>query len=330
MIQTMREQNMAYNHKTIGGTGISAILGVNPYKSAYGLWLELTNSVSPTPDNEAMARGRQYEPFVANMYAAAHPEFTVRDNLHGDGETCFVRDPEYDFITGQPDRILWKDDRPAAGLEVKTASANTMTSWGEYGTDQVPEHYLLQTQQYMALTGLHEWKLNCLFFAEENRPITYREYELRFDPDLWQYMRNAAITFWHDHVETGVAPPLNVADATVTRYIKERFPVNVNPLAEATYEESCIISACFAAKKAADEAEQLFEAAKTRLMLAIGDREGLFSDAGKITWKKSKDSSRTDWKAVVEAVGAPPEIITKYTKTTEGARRFLMSAAKGE
>lgn len=302
---------------------------MNPYKSRYSLWLELTDRVSPTPDNEYMARGRQFEPFAANMYAAAHPEYEVCDNLTGNGESCFVRDDEFDFITGQPDRILFKNDEPVAGLEIKTASTNTIGEWGDYGTDQIPQHYLLQTQHYMGLTGIHDWKLSCLFFGFDHHPVSYREYEIIFDNDLWNFMRNAAVAFWNEFVVPQKSPPADSFDSTVARYVKERFPRNIHPLESATPDEELLIAECFNARKKADDAAREFDSAKTRLMLSIGDRDGIYSSNGKITWKRSKDIERTDWKAIVDDIGVDREIIKKHTKTTDGTRRFVMSASKG-
>lgn len=317
------------NHKTIGGTGISSILGMNPWKDAHSLWLELTDRVSPSPDNEIFARGRTFEPVVAAMFGAAHPEYSVENNLERTEGTCLIRDPEHEFLTGQPDRILFAQDAVAAGWEGKTSNIHNRAEWGEKGTDSVPGQYLLQCQHYMGLTKLDTWYLSCLFL-DENTPVTYREYVIRYDDELFQTMRVQAVAWWDKHIVNGIEPEIKFVDRTLDRYVQERFRENTRPLEQATNTERDLIRDCFIARQKAEAAQNEYEAAQVRLKAAIGDRDGLFCDYGKVTWKKSRDTTRTDWKAVIEQIGAPQEIIERNTKTQPGSRRFLLTAAKGE
>jgi len=57
------------NYEGIGGSDIPAIIGVNPYKTAYQLWLEKTGQVPPVQDNKYMRAGRKLEQVVADFFA---------------------------------------------------------------------------------------------------------------------------------------------------------------------------------------------------------------------------------------------------------------------
>lgn len=61
-----REEWLAGRQKGLGGSDAGAILGLNPYKSAYTLWAEKCQLInSEVPDNEAMRVGRDLEDYVA-------------------------------------------------------------------------------------------------------------------------------------------------------------------------------------------------------------------------------------------------------------------------
>ena len=47
--------------KGLGGTDVSAILGLNEYRNAFDVWAEKTDRVGSIEDNEAMKRGRLLE-----------------------------------------------------------------------------------------------------------------------------------------------------------------------------------------------------------------------------------------------------------------------------
>ena len=60
---------------------------------------------------------------------------------------------------------------------------------------------------------------------------------------------------------------------------------------------------------------------------AMQDAEAIVGADGKpiVTWKSSKDSTKTDWKAVANAVAAPKEVVQLFTTTSAGSRRFTLT-----
>lgn len=318
-------------HRSIGGSALASILGASPWESPYEAWLKLTGRVR-TPESPAMARGKKWEPIVASMFTASHPEYRVTHENPITGETWFVRDSEYAFLTGQPDRMLHDGNgRLLAGLEIKTASWHTVSYWGEEGTDQVPQGYLLQSNWYAGLMRVPQWYLMVEFFTENSRgfeaPYMTREYLIPFDGELFDICRERAVQFWNQYVVPDIAPPITEVGETFTNYVKEAFPRNNSPIAEATAEEEAVMEAVMEAKKRADEAEKAYEIEKARMQALIGEREGVYSDRfGKVTWKCGKERETVDWRGIVAELHPDKSLIEKYTTKTAGSRTFRLSA----
>ena len=305
----------------IGGTAVSAIVGHNPWDSPHGVYLKLRREVTK-PDNAILERGRRLEPVVASVFQANHPDLQVITNREGtDAPETYVH-PKYDYLMGHPDRWLTVDGALVAGLEIKTTS--NWREWGAEGTDAIPSHYLIQCQWYAGLANLPEWKVACAF-VDSDRIKTIKEYTVPADAELFNVLVERAVAFWEEHVVPGVPPALDAVDESTARWIQARYPRNLNPLGVATPEEEELINAYRMAKAELRQAQAKLDTAEARVKLAIGDRDGLTSSYGRVTWKRSKDSNRVDYRAIVEELAPDPALIAKHTKTVEGSRRFVTS-----
>lgn len=316
------------NFGRIGGTCVSAIVGQNPWKNAHGAYLELRQEVSPTPDNVAMERGRRYEPVVADIFAGGRQEYLVKHNRKDTDEPELFVHPEYEYLIGHPDRLLYDSNSQelVAGLEIKTSNISNCRKWGEEGTDDIPIHYLIQCQWYAGLANLPLWRVAVAFLDDFGRMKTYKEYAVHADKELFETLVDSAVTFWESHVVPGVPPIVDDVDSVTERWVAERFPRNLEPLATATPDEENAMADYLRNKTLYEQAQANLQASETALKMAIGDRDGLVSEKfGKVTWKKSKDSSRTDYKAICSELNPSQELVNKYTKNVEGSRRFVSS-----
>jgi hypothetical protein len=69
-------------------------------------------------------------------------------------------------------------------------------------------------------------------------------------------------------------------------------------------------------------------AIRDRLIPIIADADALTFEGRQIlTFRANKDSNRTDWRAVAEALDAPAEVVQAHTVITPGAR--VLRLAKG-
>lgn len=320
------------NFGTIGGTTISAIVGASPWLSPRGAYLKLRGESGPKPDNEAMARGRKFETVIARIFQENHPEYFVAQNRDREGDDSgyleYCYDDERQFLTGSPDRLLFGADgtedeyKILAGLEVKTAQSINRSQWGERGTDQIPLAYQVQCHWYMGFYDVPKWEIAVMFFNAENEPVSYSEYTINRDEEIIAALRKEAVEFWEKHVVPGIPPEDDTVDESVVEYVKNQYPADTAPEEAANEDEEKRVERYVRAKIALNKATCEYDAAKLTVQEAIGERAGIISSFGKITWKKSKSRFVTDWKTIAAELNAPPELIERHTKTVEGSRIF--------
>lgn len=317
---------------SIGGTTISAIVGASPWLSPRGAYLKLRGESGGKPDNEAMARGRKFETVIARVFQANRPEYFVATNRDREGEDSGrverCCDDERQFLTGSPDRLLFGADgadnanKILAGLEIKTAQSINRSQWGERGTDQIPLVYQIQCHWYMGFYDVDRWEVAVMFFNADNEPVSYAEYTIYRDEEIIEALRKAAVEFWENNVVPGIPPEDDTADETVVEFVRSQFPTDTAPEEAANEEEEKRVERYVRAKIALNKATCEYDAAKLAVQESIGERAGIISSFGKITWKKSKNRFVTDWKAIAAELDAPPELIERHTKTVEGSRIF--------
>lgn len=315
----------------IGGTTVSAIVGLNPWKNAHGAYLELRREVSPTPDNVAMERGRRYEPVVADIFQNSRTEYVVKHNRQGTDVPELYEHPDYPFLIGHPDRMLYdsKTNELVAGLEIKTSNWSNARNWGEEGTDDIPQHYLIQCQWYAGLANLPTWQVAVAFLDDDGKLRQYKEFKVNSDKQLFDTLVERSIEFWEEHVVPGIPPEVNTVDCTTARWLNERYPRNVIPMEEANAEEEQVMTRLMALREAAKRAESELQAVENELKMLIGERDGLHSDRlGNVTWKRSKDTTKIDYRGICDELELDPELVKRHTKQVEGTRRFVTSGLK--
>ena len=211
----------------IGGTAISAILGKNPWQTREATMAYYLGGPGPVP-NRYMEWGLRGEAAVANAYADKN-DLKLVDLVKEEEEDLLpgqiVRHPEVDFLAGSPDRLVLKPglDRYRAeskngdekmriisgishGLEIKTASAWSKKKW-DMG---IPEHYVMQCQFYLMITGLPRWDIAVLIGGNDYRDFAhssdgnktvkgeYSNYVIEPDLFLHAQMVEEATKFWEE------------------------------------------------------------------------------------------------------------------------------------
>lgn len=147
-------QEYRQKQQGFGGSDAATILGLNPYKSAFTLWLEKTGEIEPAAvNNEYVEWGNLLEPVIRDKFreetgfAVFENHFVIQHDEHDfmlaniDGE---VIDPQFDGKHGI--------------LEIKTTSERNAKNWEE----GCPDHYMLQIQHYLAVTGYEYAYVACL------------------------------------------------------------------------------------------------------------------------------------------------------------------------
>lgn len=298
---------MSLHRPFIGGSDVSAIAGINPYKRPIDVWARLTGRQPDVEQNLAMRIGQLAEPMLTTLY-----EERTGDKL---APAEIVLHPQYPHIGGSPDRLMV--GRPKS-VELKTGNLFTADRWGEEGTDEVPEEYLCQVAWYQMLLGHDEADVAVLLGGAD-----FRVYRLHRDRTLEERLLDLALQFHRDYVVTDREPPPDGSES-MRDYIATRYGDSGPDLAPSSPEADAIAADYSRARQIREQWEQREETAKQRLQQLIGSARGIHTAAGKVSWSTCKGKTSVDIKALSETY---PELVARHTRIGAKYRRFVFKAA---
>lgn len=138
-----------------GGSDISVIFGVNPWKTPLELWLEKAGKTVPSDSgNKGQKKfGHLMEPVVAEMFGD-ETGFTVIE------DTGLYQHSKYPFALANLDYRVQIPDGRTGVLECKTTSYRNAHEWDD---DSIPLHYELQCRWYMAIMDVDFCYIVCLW-----------------------------------------------------------------------------------------------------------------------------------------------------------------------
>lgn len=188
----------------LGGSDMATVMGLNPRKTPYDLWLEKTGKAEPADISSkwAVERGNALEAVLRRRFARQHPDWMVWDGTDRTFESV-----QHPFMHASLDGVIRDQDGRLGVLEIKTAGWRRAADWRDQdGTLMAPAYYMAQVAHYMAVTGF-DW--GC-FYADlgESEPV-----EVRFERDEADVkaVTDAAETFWK-FVTEGTPPALTGSD----------------------------------------------------------------------------------------------------------------------
>lgn len=208
-----REQWLAARRKGITATEIAVILGISPFDSPFNLYWRKRGEIPEDYDNTAMSLGRHLEPWIADQWAADHPEFLLcLGGLYASEERLWqMATPDRRLVesAGEPEPVPpVVDDEAVALLEIK--SSGTYDGWGEDGTDQIPPYYRAQVLWQLDVMELETAHVTCFFLGTRSR----RDYVVAYDATDVTLMRTAALEFLQ-RLEQGDPPDIDHHPATL-------------------------------------------------------------------------------------------------------------------
>lgn len=207
----------------IGATDAGAILGVNPYASPHDVWLA-KKGLADEKETIPMRLGTYLEPFIATEYQRVTGVAIRKSRLY--------RHPKFPQFASNPDRevTLTHDGQRFDGLlECKSVGHFASKNFGQDGSDQIPEHYMVQVMWQLLTTGKDFVHLAALIDNRELRVFTYTlKAELSgiahvFDADLCRTAFAVCGKFWADHIVGDAEPPMTGHDSD-TEWLKNQRP----------------------------------------------------------------------------------------------------------
>ena len=298
-----REEWLKYRTKGIGGSDVSIIAGINPFKSVHQLWLEKTEQVEPEEQQSEYAHfGTLLEPIVRK-------EFMERTGICVRQKHMLLQSKEYPFMLADVDGVINADGEICI-FEAKTASAYKQETWEE----EVPAPYILQVQHYMAVTGAKKTYIAALVGGNH-----FYYHEVLRDEEVIAKIIAMEKHFWEYHVLGGVEPVPDGSEAT-TKYFNEKFAVTNGETIELSEEA---LSICGEYDRISAEIKKLElekNAAINQLKSMMKEAEYATVGERKISWKEISKSGFDSKKLKEEQ----PEIYNHYL-TQSSYRRFSVA-----
>jgi hypothetical protein len=223
----------------------------------------------------------------------------------------FVVHPDHKFLGDSADAIYSEKDRCYVG-EAKSVALGSADRWGEEGTDQVPDHVLIQAHMHL------------MHWPEAQRcviPVLIGGYDFEFR--IYWIDRSASLeaklidrlSDWHrDHIAHANMPEPTAQDEG---WLKQAYPKNTRDAItdESTLEEIARWAHDY------DRSRAECKALETSKQLAANRLRALMSDAGSarfdsvsVTYRNSKDRTALDTVGIARCMGWDDAVVTRRNR----------------
>lgn len=307
-----REEWLAVRKQGIGSSDAAAACGIHPYLSMLELWMIKTGRMESSIDESLegyspLYWGNTLEPMVAKYYQEHTGNKVRRVNA-----ILQHPDPDKHFMLANLDYAITGSDEVQI-LECKTAGEHGAKLW-KHG---VPLYVTCQVQHQLAVTGKTAAHI-CVLLCGHEAKIYKVERDERLIESIMEHER----LFWQ-YVETDTPPTPNHSESAA-RALKQLYPAS-QPSSKVDLRDddgaNKLFEQLLSYRDYMQELEQRHDKVKHQLQTLIADNEVAVFEKGAISWKRSKDSVGLDSKAVIKA---HPELLTKFSKTRQGSRRFVV------
>lgn len=257
----------------IGASETPMLLGESPHGGPVALYMRKVGLEvqDQSPEQEM---GHILEPAVAEYYAR-RTGATI-------AEATTYRHPECPWLLATPDR--WVNGRQKL-LQIKCVGQWMAHHWTD-ADDGIPDYVRVQVTQEMDVCGVQRCDVAALICG--TRP---RIYQVEFDPELADLIREATRAFWFDHIEAR-EPPAPDGSEESALLIKRLYPNDRTPLMPATDAMEALAQQLRTARREAGRWEDRGSLLEQRMKVLLGDVQGARGTDWTVTWKTSKAGTR--------------------------------------
>lgn len=292
-----RSEWLAGRRLGIGGSDVAPILGLSPWRTPYQVWEEKTGRSTESHQSDAMYWGTLLEDDIAQAYATKTGLTIVKPD-------CSFRRADLPFMLANLDGLA-SDGRV---VEIKTASRGD--SWGEPGTDEIPDYYMTQVQHYLAVTGRELADVAVLIAGRD-----FRIYHVKADAELQQMLIEQEAAFW-ELVKSDTPPEITTSEDAARRW-KDAATKRDLEATEGDYQDW---QRLIELQKQADELKAAQDEIRTRLMTHMGDGTSLkWQGRTLATWSLPTSRRTVDSKRLQADF---PEAYAACLKTGAPSRTF--------
>jgi putative phage-type endonuclease len=299
----MNEEFHVFRKTGIGGSDSAAALGMSPWKSPLQLYLDKIGQSDPVVETDAMRFGNLLEPIVIAEYARRTGQVVLRDP-----EALRRRYAAEPHMIAHLDGLVETGNEPIV-VEAKTARDDR--GWGDPGTDDIPQAYLLQATHNMIVAGAKQCDVPVLI-----RGSDFRIYTVVWRPELVELVIAGEREFWEAVQRKEPPSPKTLAEINQRWRTSSAASIELPPnMADAVAELAVAREQITHYETIAEELEGDVKAAMQFFDTATVD--GIVV----ATWKQAKPSMVFDVKAFK---AAHPELVREFEVEKPGSRRFLL------
>lgn len=241
----------------IGASEIAAVVGVNPWKTPFDVFLDKMGQVERT-ETDRTRMGHRMEPVIADEFASrANRVLELCDTLVH---------PRFSWAVATPDRRVVGAREL---VECKWVGPRLASHWGT-DDDGVPEYVLTQCQWQLEVADADVCFVAALVGEE------FRVYQVTRDTELAGLLLEQAERFWTDHVLTKTPPEITASPAA-RRYLESKYAKAGEAVLDPTPEADRLVHDYLEASRLEREAVAAKELAANGLRALIGDARGVQS-----------------------------------------------------
>lgn len=312
------EATLALRKGRITSSLAAACLGLDSRKTPLQAWLEIRGE-GTFEGNRLTERGNRLEGTIfeygcerVGAYEWRVPPFVVHPDTPWAGDSCDV---------------TYHDDfgvLMAVG-EGKSVGPFSMVEWGEEETDQVPQRVRIQADW-------HLWHYPqapfCAVPIVGGSDFVYRYYRVDRDNARIESLAERLHRWHRDHVVAGRQPPVTASESD-TVFLNNRVESPSPVLAACTAPLESLVRDTIEARKVLRFAEQEVSLLQNQLREKLLEYGGVKGADYSVSYKRNKDSQKTDWERLALHLGATPELMNSFQKIQKGPR-VLRITHKGE
>ena len=206
------EEWLEERKKSLGGSDVGAVLGMNEYTSPYTVWAEKTGKLPSFEGNEWTRLGNDLEAYVAERFSETSGLKVAKDN-------STWRNDKYPHLHANIDRRVVG---MKAGVECKLTSE---FSAKKYKDGEFPDRFYAQCVEYLCVTELERWFLAVLIYGKgikiyqmtrikDDAVPEWCEASVYVDDGEIESLAKATADFWNNHVLTNTPPMADGTDST--------------------------------------------------------------------------------------------------------------------
>lgn len=309
-------EQLALRRTGIGASQVSALFGLNPWRTAYGLWEELTNEPKEFYHTESQEWGIALEPLVLTKVAQE-----TREEVRACDTT--YKHSKYPRVIATPDGFYVN----RKGLiEIKTTDKDRRLDWGKPGTNEIPPYYALQAQQQMSVMRSHGHDVNFVDFGVLFGGNSFAMFIELYDPEWDQIICETIDKFYRNFVETKIPPPVDLYSKERGKFLQRLYSQPEKNVIIADDEMEKIVLGLKEAKTNASKAKSDLEYYQNRLKQAIGNATALQTSHGTFSWSYVSGRKGLSSSALLElakAKGATPQEIEDCMIRSSDYRKFI-------